>query len=99
MHAIQPSGNTIAKRDADLLPVAAADEIADRARVGELIRQMGPLIIRFQFLAGKFKVAVSGAAARPCGHQKPMISGLQIVEKMAKSAYQVIVVAAIGRPR
>ena len=65
MHAIQTSGNCIRNVTADHFAGAAADEVADPRPYAEILRQWSSLHPEFIFLPRKFKIAVTGAAARP----------------------------------
>ena len=65
MHASRPRGNCIRNVTADHFAGAAADEIEDPRPLAEIIRQWSSLHPEFVFLPRKFKIAVSGSAARP----------------------------------
>ena len=65
MHAIQTSGNCIRNVTADHFAGVAADEIDDPRPYAEILRQWSTLHPEFSFLPRKFKIAVTGARARP----------------------------------
>ena len=71
MHAIQTSGNCIRNVTADHYAGAAADEIEDPRIWAEIIRQWSTLHPEFSFLPRKFKIAVTGAPARPRRRRRP----------------------------
>ena len=64
MHCIQTSGNCVRNITADQFAGAADDEIEDPRLLCEIIRQWSTLHPEFSFLPRKFKIAVSGSAAR-----------------------------------
>ena len=65
MHAIQTSGNCIRNITTDQFAGVAADEIEDPRLYAEILRQWSSLHPEFSFLPRKFKIAVTGARARP----------------------------------
>jgi sulfite reductase (NADPH) hemoprotein beta-component len=98
MHALQTSGNTIRNVTADHFAGAAADEVEDPRPTAELLRQWSTDHPEFQFLPRKFKLAVTGSAADRAVIRAHDI-GIQIVEKMAKSATKLLLAAAWAAPR
>jgi sulfite reductase (NADPH) hemoprotein beta-component len=96
MHAIQTSGNTIRNVTADHFAGAAADEIADPRPVAELIRQWSTDHPEFQFLARKFKVAVTGSP-NDRAVTKAHDIGLRMLERDGEIGFEVIVGGGLGR--
>ena len=98
MHAIQTSGNCIRNVTADHFAGAAADEIDDPRSYAEIIRQWSTFHPEFTFLPRKFKIAVTGAAARsrgdPGARHRP--AG-RSERRRARSASRSIVGGGLGR--
>ena len=96
LHAIQTSGNTIRNVTSDHFAAAAADEIADPRPYAELIRQWSTDHPEFQFLARKFKVAVTGSETDRAVTRAHDI-GLRMVRKGGADGFEVIVGGGLGR--
>jgi sulfite reductase (NADPH) hemoprotein beta-component len=98
MHCIQTSGNCIRNVTADPFAGVAFDEIEDPRPVAELIRQWSSLHPEFEWLARKFKIAVSGAA-QDRTVMKSHDLGLRIVrdETSGEIGYRVLVGGGLGR--
>ncbi len=98
MHCIQTSGNCIRNVTADPFAGVAFDEIEDPRPVAELIRQWSSLHPEFEWLARKFKIAVSGAA-QDRTVMKSHDLGVRIVRDAASGAigYRIFVGGGLGR--
>ncbi len=70
MHAIQTSGNCIRNTTSDHLAGVAEDELEDPRPWCEIIRQWSTFHPEFTYLPRKFKIAVTGAVARPRRHPR-----------------------------
>ncbi len=98
MHCIQTSGNCIRNVTADPFAGVAFDEIEDPRPIAELIRQWSSLHPEFEWLARKFKIAVSGAA-QDRTVMKSHDLGVRIVRDEASGAigYRILVGGGLGR--
>ena len=98
MHCIQTSGNCIRNVTADPFAGVAFDEIEDPRPVAELIRQWSSLHPEFEWLARKFKIAVSGAA-QDRTVMKSHDLGVRIVRDAASGeiGYRILVGGGLGR--
>ena len=65
MHGMQTSGNCVRNITTDQWAGVAADEIEDPRIWAEILRQSSTLHPEFSFLPRKFKIAITGVAARP----------------------------------